>query len=564
MAISEEVKRQIGQHFVFGFEGYEPNEHITKLIRDYYVGIYQGIPQLHNLIQRLQQLAKDSGHAQPLLIGIDQENGLVSAFSSTSKPDAGTQFPGAMAVGSTGDPENARKVSNSSGREMHLAGISWAYSPVADVNSDIRNPVIGVRSYGEDARAVSSFVCALSDGYVSAGIASCAKHFPGHGDTHVDSHLALPVVTKDLATLEQTELVPFQDAIANGIPSIMTGHIALPPLIKALGADKDERVPASLSRGIVTILLREKMGFKGVVVTDCFEMNAISKGYGIGPGAVLALQADTDIVMCCHVFENQVAAVETTYTAVERGDLGSDFLRRSGERIAAMKEKFCGKWEDILGKPLDTNALSILKKDNERISREIYARTSKWLSRPTDDKLLYISPHSDVLVLTPQMESINAAVDDPQDLLRSEEGRIRNTAGPSYLAFATAIARRAPFSSHIVYTPLEAVEGGTLSSTLLQSILSVHAIVFATRNAHQSAWQLAVLRRVVDVVGKAAGAGKEQPIKIIVVASCAPYDHALLQADEATKALPCLCTYEFTKPALEEAATKLYGEKFVE
>lgn len=406
---------------------------------------------------------------------------------------------------------------------------------------------------------MSSYVHALSDGLVSAGVASCAKHFPGHGDTHVDSHLALPVITKDLATLEKTELVPFRDAIANGIPSIMTAHIALPPLITSLGVDPDTSIPASLSKGVTTVLLREKLGFKGVVVTDCLEMNAISAGYGVGPGAALALQAGADVVMVCHTIEWQLAALEATYAAVEKGELGLDFLRASGERIQALKDKFCGRWEDVLDKQLSVEAVANLKIENALFSRQVYALSTRWLSRPKEDRDLYISPHSDVLVLTPQMESINAAVDDPQDLQRTAAGSIRNTAGPSYIAFATAVARRAPFSTHLVYSATDAV-GDSLSETLRKSILSVHVVVFTTRNAHRAAWQLGVLSRVVNAIGSASEGGKAQSIKLVVVASCAPYDSTLLAADERTKDLPCLCTYEFTEPALEEAAAKLYGE----
>ncbi|KAL5527463.1 hypothetical protein ACEPAG_6254 [Sanghuangporus baumii] len=566
--ISEDIKRQIGQHFVFGFQGYEPSESIVKLICDYHVGSViifkrniQSLPQLHKLIRSLQNLAKESGHSQPLSIGIDQENGLCAAFSSTSRTDAGTQFPGAMALGVTGSPEVAQKVANSTGREMRLAGINWAYSPVADVNSDPRNPVIGVRSYGEDPKSVASFVQAVSDGLVSAGIASCAKHFPGHGDTHVDSHLALPVITKDLAKLEETELVPFRFAISNGIPSIMTGHMALPLLITALGADSDINIPASLSKGVTTTLLREKLGFKGVVVTDCLEMNAISEGYGVGPGAVMALSAGADVVMICHLMERQLAALEATYAAVEKGEIGLDFLRASGERIRSMKDAFCGRWEDVLGKPFSNEKISSLKKENAFFSKQVYALSTRWLSRLKDDKELYISAHSDVLVLTPQVESINAAVDDPQDLIRTTNGSVRNTAGPSYIAFATAVARRAPFSTHIVYSPLDAVEGSSLSETLMKSILSAHAVVFTTRNAHRASWQTVVLRQVADAIRVAPQDERNKPIKLIVVASCAPYDHSLLASDDRTKDLPCLCTYEFTKPALEEAAAKIYGEE---
>ncbi|KAI5116843.1 hypothetical protein M0805_006075 [Coniferiporia weirii] len=565
--LSEEVKRQIGQHFVFGFHGYEPSEDVVRLIRDYHVGsiiIFKrnikaavDFLQLHKLIQGLQQIAKDSGHSRPLLIGIDQENGLVSAFTS-SKSDVGTQFPGAMALGTSDNLDLAHEVSSSTGRELRLAGINWIYSPVADVNSDPRNPVIGVRSFGEDAQVASKFVCTVASGLSSAGVAATAKHFPGHGDTHVDSHIALPVITKDMRALEQTELVPFRAVIAAGIDSIMTGHMALPPLIAALGADTDLNMPASLSKGVTTSLLRNSLGYNGVVVTDCLEMNAISEGYGCGHGAVLALQAGADVVMICHRIERQLAALEATYEAIGKGGLSASTLDASAARVRSLKDKVVGNWVGVLGTPLDTATLLSVKQESARVSRRAYAATTKWITTTT----ARISPHEDVLVLTPQIQSINVAVDDPEEMQRTQDGAVRNTAGPSYIAFATAVARRAPFSTHIVYSPSDADNAEGLSEKLKKSILSAHTVVFTTRNAHQSSsiWQMDILKSVMKVIGGVPREGKDKSLKVIVVASCAPYDLQLLGTNDSTRDLPCLCSFEFTKPALEEAASKLYGE----
>ena len=152
----------------------------------------------------------------------------------------------------------------------------------------------------QDPSRASGFVCSVAPGIESVGLAACAKHFPGHGDTQVDSHIAIPVIQKDLAAMEQTELVPFKAAISKGIASIMTGHIVLPPLLKTLGSDEDEKLPASMSNGINTTLLRDKLGFEGVCVTDCFEMKAISDPYGFSAASVSFLRGGGDIVMICH------------------------------------------------------------------------------------------------------------------------------------------------------------------------------------------------------------------------------------------------------------------------
>lgn len=421
-----------------------------------------------------------------------------------------------------------------------------------------------------DANEASKFVSAVGKGIEKEGLAATAKHFPGHGDTHVDSHLALPVIAKDLQSMEETELIPFRSAITDSISSIMTGHIALPALSATFGVDPQDR-PASLSRGIVTNLLRDQLKYEGVVVTDCLEMDAISAGVGCGPGAVMALQAGTDIVMICHRLDRQVAALDATYEALSQGILLQEELQKSAKRIQYLKEKVAGNWESVLGHTFDAKASIELMKTNAALSKGAYARTTKWLTAsPTQ-----IGPFDDVLILTPQLEAINPAVDDPAELTalsrrssaRRNTGVIRNTAGPSYTAFASAVAGRAPFSTHFVYIISDATTGLALPESLVKQILSATNIVFVTRNAHQekSRWQIDILWQMMDVLARpkqpqADDEGERKPTMVTLLASCAPYDLQAFQSDPRTKELPCLCTFEFTKPALEEAAAKLYGE----
>ena len=399
-------------------------------------------------------------------------------------------------------------------------------------------------------------MCAVAEGLESVGLAACAKHFPGHGDTKVDSHLDLPVIDKDLDVMEQTELVSFKAAIDKGISTIMSGHMVLPSLLKTLGSDEDENVPASLSKGVNTTLLRDKLGFKGVCVTDCFEMKAISDSWGFSVASVMFLRGGGDIAMICHVLEHQIQGIEGVYEAVESGTITKELLEVSGKRIWDLKSKVCGSWQDVLERPLDRGAFAALQKANAKLSRHAYAQTTRW-ERPAS---LFISPEVDVLVLTPQMESLNQVVDDEEDLQRTQDGKVRNIAGPSYSAFSGAIAMRAPFSCHVVYTRDDVTEDGSLIERVAKAIQSVHAIVFTTRNAHQPAghFQLTLLKSIVREVSK-GGESQKQP-RIYVVVSCNPYDSVMLAADDMTKDLPCLLTYEFTKPALEEAAAAFYGE----
>ncbi|KAG2152804.1 glycoside hydrolase superfamily [Suillus clintonianus] len=532
MNLSDEDKREIGQHFVFGFHGHEISEDAKELIEKYHVGNIilmkrnvQSVKQVHALVQSLQQCARDAGHAHPLMIGIDQENGLVSAFSSTAKYQAGTQFPGAMAIAATGDPKYAKECSEASAREMKAVGINWSYSPVGDVNSDPQNPVIGVRSFGDDPTKVARYAKAVGDGLTQGGVAPSAKHFPGHGDTNIDSHLGLPVIKKSRIELDQTELKPFKELIDAGIASIMTGHM----VIQALTGDSE--TPASLSRAVTTTLLREELHFEGVVVTDCLEMNAVKERQGGVPrGAVEALAAGADVVMVCHTMALHRGAMEATYEAVQKAELNMDELRKSGERIIALKREFAGTWDDVLGKPFDEKAMNALQATNKKLSKEAYAKSTALISGS-----LPVFSSGKIVVMTPVVESLNAAVDDAEGVQRTDNGHVRNTAAPYYMSFAESVQRRTADVEHLVYAAdfdcrRDFGEG----------------IVFVTRNADRGAWQLDVLERVRT---QASG------VPVVVLASCAPYE---LFSRRVLGVQACVASFEYTSEALEAAAKVIF------
>ncbi|RPD60759.1 glycoside hydrolase [Lentinus tigrinus ALCF2SS1-6] len=537
-SLTEAERREIGQHFVFGFHGHQVSDEIKTLIRDYYLGNIilfkrnvESIADVHRLTSELQALAKEAGHTRPLLIGIDQENGLVSAFSI---PGAGTQFPGAMALAASGSPELATEVNTATGKELKAAGINWVYSPVADVNSDPRNPVIGVRSYSDDPTTASRFVKAVSAAFTAQNVAPSAKHFPGHGNTHVDSHLSLPRILVDKASLKTTELVPFEALVRDDVASIMTGHMALPLVT---GDD----TPCSLSRAITTDLLRGEMGYEGVVVTDCLEMEAVAETYGSEGGAVRALQAGADIVMICHRYERHVGALEATYAAVKEGTLSMDALKASGVRIATLKDKFAGSWDDVFTSfPASVVAL---QQEHQLLSRRAYAASISHL--PNSQVFAPLSNVGLAVLFTPRMESLNRAVDDAEDQLRDAAGNLRNTVGPSYSAFAKSIAQRVPAVEHVVYAPNEEISGA-----LAENLRAAGSVIFVARNGYEKgAWQVDLFKKVVAAMG-------DRSSKLIAVSSCAPYDLLTLGA----LPIPAIATFEFTVPALEAAAAAIYGE----
>ncbi|PPQ74880.1 hypothetical protein CVT24_003083 [Panaeolus cyanescens] len=512
--LTDEQKKEIGKHFVFGFHGFTASDDIQTLITQYHLQNVilfkrnvESAEQTRELINNLQTLSKNAGHDGELLIGIDQENGLVSAFSS---PKAGTQLcvyilsnpihahhipsPGAMGQAASGSIELARRVGVATGKELKSVGINWVYSPVADINLDSRNPVIGVRSFGEDPEKVAKFAVAASEGLTSAGVASTAKHFPGHGDTHVDSHLALPRIMKPKSQIETQELVPFRALIASSIPSIMTGHMALPLLT-------GDETPSSLSYEITTRLLRDEMKYEGVVVTDCLEMDAIADegqgGPGVAEGALQALKAGADIVMICHRIDRQKAALERVYKAVEEGEISWDFIKESGKRVDEMKKKFAGKikeenWAEEWKK---------MKAEHELLSNEAYRLSQRvvWGSEMLPLRL----DQGHLVLFTPQMESINAAVDSEEGVLKNADGTVRNTAGPSYLAFAKSLSDKLEGRlKHVVYS----------AGQKLTVDDQADGVMFVMRNADQKRWQLESLKQL------------ENKKKMILVSSCGPYD----------------------------------------
>ncbi|KAJ3495147.1 hypothetical protein NLJ89_g10673 [Agrocybe chaxingu] len=453
-----------------------------------------GTRQTRELVRALQQLARAAGHERPLLVGIDQENGLVSAFSS---PSAGTQFPGAMALAATGSVDLTERVSAASASELQMVSINWVYSPVADANTDSRNPVIGVRSFSDDPKKVAEFASAAARGIVSARVAPTAKHFPGHGDTHVDSHLTLPVIAKTKAQLVQEELVLFKALIDAGIPCVMTGHMALPLIT---GDD----TPCSLSKEITTALLREEMGFGGVVVTDCLEMDAIAEpkqgGCGVEEGALRALKAGADIAMICHTFEKQKGALERVYRALEQGEVQLEALKESGVRIAAMKDTFTAGWDKEA-------TYSDIHASHLELARDAYSKSTTVVWNAGNTLPLKMLDKR-LLLLTPAMESVNRAVDLGDSILKGPDGVVRNTAGPSYLALAKMFEGRVE-TTHIVYGEKDAVT----------TLDGVGAVVFVMRNADLWRWQLEYLEQL------------RPSVLLVLVSSCGPYDLADVRSE---------------------------------
>ena len=272
-------------------------------------------------LNRMQKIAR-----VPLLVAGDFERG------ASMRVDGTTVFPQAMAFGATGDPALARFEGQVTAREARAVGVQWLFFPVADVNNNPDNPIINIRAYGEDPKSVSAMVTAFIEGTRADPhyrVLSTAKHFPGHGDTAVDTHLNMAVINAPRERLEAVELAPFRAAIQANVDAIMTAHIAVPALAPA-------DVPATLSPAILTSLLRGEMGFKGIVVTDALEMGGIAQGYAGGEAAVKALEAGADALV---MPPDPEAAVKAMMAAVSSGRITRARIDESVARLLAAKER---------------------------------------------------------------------------------------------------------------------------------------------------------------------------------------------------------------------------------
>ncbi len=322
----------LGQKLIFGFHGAELPEEFIRLVKTYKIGnviLFQrnvrSARQIRRLCRAVTELIRSETGYPPFIV-IDQEGGMV-----TRLPPEGVNVPCAMALAATGDPENARLASQIIIRQLRGMGANFNMAPVVDVNSNPQNPVIGVRSFSDDPQTVSAFAARAISPYPGSGVLCCAKHFPGHGDTAVDSHLGLPRVDKSLEELEELELIPFRAAAKAGVDAIMVSHVMFPRL--------EPDYPSTMSRAIVTGLLKEKLGYQGLIFTDCLEMLAIQDHYGTPQGTVASIQAGVDLAEISSTIALEWAAAEAVNQAALDGAFDLEEIAASVEKILSYKAK---------------------------------------------------------------------------------------------------------------------------------------------------------------------------------------------------------------------------------
>lgn len=319
------VEQLAGRMICVGFEGVAVPESLRELIERGVSAVIlfarnvQAPVQVRELTREIKALA-----TRPIMICIDQEGGRVQRLRGPGFSDT----PSMRELGRSADPAAAQEVGTRLGQELRALGIDMNLAPVLDVDSNPANPVIGERSFGSNPKLVATLGVAFAQGLQTGGVAACGKHFPGHGDTHLDSHTHLPRLRLDLARLEQVELPPFNAAIHAKIPAIMAAHVVFEAI--------DPSAPATMSAPVIRGLLRERLGFDGVVISDDLEMKAIIDHFGIEEAVTRGAAAGIDLFSICHTPDLQHRAIDALSRAVENGDLSRESLWQSNRRFDAL------------------------------------------------------------------------------------------------------------------------------------------------------------------------------------------------------------------------------------
>ncbi len=505
------LEEKIGQILMVGFDGAGAPSYLLDWLASGRVGgVYlfarnvESPPQVKQLVDSCHHAAK-----YPILVGIDQEGGAVARLRAGF-----SESPGAMALGASRDARLAEDIAFMLGRELAALGINWNLAPVADIAHNKVNPSVGTRSAGADKDLVRDFVVAQIKGFGRAGIAATAKHFPGLGNSEIDTHHALAKVAGSLDFLYEEDLMPFRGAISADAPCIMTTHVMFEEL--------DDRYPATLSPRLIDGLLRRELGYDGAVCTDCMEMKAITDcadGWGAGESAVLAVLAGVDMLLFSHSRAAQEAAYDALLQAAASRRISLERIDKSLARIAALKRR-C---------QLDERPpLAIVACEAHRSLTRKAARAGTVLLR-SSDRFPIASPRSRLLCIefAPGLPSSAADQDSATALSRYLQER---------LPLAESLIVRSESQLDQALAQAEALDA---ESQILPEILIV-----ATRNAHRLPWQAQAAQAVIDL----------QPGSVLLCLRD-PYD-----ANAISGAGAILCSNGDSAPSLEAAVDAICGD----
>ncbi|RDW81795.1 putative beta-N-acetylglucosaminidase [Aspergillus mulundensis] len=554
----DNLDRQMGQLFMMGFDGTSASPEIRSLIQNYHLGSIlltaknlKSAEDATRLVLELQTIARDAGHPVPLLIALDQENGGVNSLYDEIYI---RQFPSAMGITATGSKALAHDVAFATAQELKAVGVNWILGPVLDVLTNVRNQLMGVRTCGDDPQEVSQYGVEFMKGYQQAGLLTCGKHFPSYGNLEfLGSQTDVPIITESLEQLSLTALVPFRNAIMNGLDAMMVGGVSM----SSAGVNV---MHACLSEQVVDDLLRKDMKFDGVVVSECLEMEALTHNIGVGGGTVMAKNAGCDIILLCRSFQVQQEAINGLKLGVENGIINRARIEESLQRVLAMKEK-CTSWEQALN-PGGLPLLTQMQPAHTSLSTGAYSNS---ISVVRDNKNLLpltnvLSADEELLLLTPLVKPLPASA-----VSRSVTEQLEMSVDAvAWDRTASVLSGESVFKE--LGRSLSRHRNGRVLHTSYTSngVRPIHeslidrasAVIVITADAVRNIYQQGFTKHV-SMICKSQFTPSGEPLEkpLVVVGASSPYDFAM-DASIGTY----LCTYDFTDTALEALVKVLYGE----
>lgn len=502
----------VGHKWMLSFVGTEPPPELLKTIAQqpiagvaHYRSLNVRNPaQLREMNAALQRAARASNQP-PLLIAADQETGTLFAVPET------TPFPGNLALGATRDPEMARRMGYAVGRELAAMGVNVNFAPVCDVNSNPKNSVVGARSFGGDVELVAQMSSAYVMGLQDAGVAATAKHFPGHGDTALDSHFGTPILNHDAARLRAIEFPPFRAAIDAGARLVLTAHLALPRL------DSQGDLPATLSPFILQNVLRAELNFRGVVISDAMDMQSIAQERGMIVDSITAAHAGIDVLLSGPAQAGTTMMYDAILHAARRNLLSAAELQASAARIIELKQ-WCAQTP-----PPDLDI--IRSAEHCALADEIAARSITLVRDHTAQLPLRLASDARVLVIVPA----------PQDLTPADTS--------SYERVALADALR-EYHSHVDEVVVSINPSTQEIAAVREKWRAYQHILIGTLNANQHSGQAALVKLAL-----------QENARVIVLALRMPYDLECF-----AHAPTFLCAYSIQAPSLRACARVLFGQ----
>ncbi|KAI1197857.1 glycoside hydrolase family 3 protein [Nemania serpens] len=545
---------------IMGWDGTEVTPPIRNLIENHHLGSIiltaknlKSAEHCAALVQELQTIAHQAGHPQPLLIAVDQENGGVNSLFDE---DYICQFPSAMGIAATGSHELAYSVAKATATEISAVGVNLILGPVLDVLTNARHQPLGVRTTGDDPQEASQYCIATINGYKDAGMATCGKHFPSYGNLDfLGSSLDMPIITQTLEELSLSALVPFRNAVAAGrLDAMFIGGCA----IQNAGMNVTH---ACLSDQVVDDLLRNDLGFKGVAISECLEMQSLIQEYGVKGGTVMAVEAGNDLILLCRAHDVQLEAISGLKLGIENGIISKKRIYTSLRRVLRLKNT-CTSWEKALNPP-GLSLLSKIHPSHLALSQTAYDQSITVVR--DKDNLLPLSESllrgEELLLLTPLVKPLPASA-ATKNIIEKGNGKLSSIHERwTHHERGTIMSGEGVFRE--LGKSLARIRNGKLlhTSYTANGLRPVHenlinrasAIVIVTADANRNMYQNGFTKHVATMCHMLRGTGQKK--SLIVVAVSSPYDFAMEKLIGTY-----VCTFDFTETAMASLVRALYGD----